>query len=275
MTTTAPPPSGAGAVVDTQSFFVPGGQTGCLLLHGFTGTPHEMRFLGTVLAARGHTVSGIRLAGHCTRAEDLAATRWTDWYASAVDGLRGLQPHAQRVVVVGQSMGALLALELAVAYPDNVAAVAVLSPALVLAHPMVRVGGPVLPFVVPLLPAGRRYVGKGVSDIADPRARAESPSYRRIPLPALVELVRLQRRVRRRLPLVRQPVLAIHARQDHTCPLRNVEILERGLGGPLRVELLPESYHVISVDVERDRVAGLVAEFVEASVATAAPHIAP
>lgn len=267
MSASAPPPPGEHAVVDTQSFFLPGGPIGCLLLHGFTGTPHEMRFLGTTLAARGHAVSGIRLAGHCTCPEDLAAIRWTDWYASAHEGLKALQPHARRHVVIGQSMGALLALELAVACPQTVAAVVVLAPALVLANPMVRLGGHFLPFVVPLLPARRRFVGKGVRDIADPRARVESPSYRRIPLPALVELLRLQRRVRAQLSRVRQPVLAIHARQDHTCPLENVEILRRGLSGPLTVEVLPESYHVVSIDVERDRVAGLVADFVESSAA--------
>jgi len=264
---TVPPAPGAGAAVDTQSFFVPGGPTGCLLLHGFTGTPHEMRFLGTTLAARGYTVSGIRLAGHCTRVEDLAATCWHDWYASALAGLQALEPHAQRVVVVGQSMGALLALELAAARPEIVAAVVVLSPALVLAHPLVRYGGRVLPLVVPLLPERHRYVGKGTSDIADPRARAESPNYRRVPLRALTELVRLQRRVRRRLPLVRQPVLVIHGRQDHTCPMANVEMLERGLGGPVQVRVLPESFHIISVDVERERVAALVGDFIASMLA--------
>lgn len=272
---TAAAPSPPGTAVDTQSFFFPGGGNGCLLLHGFTGTPHEMRFLGRALAARGHTVSGIRLAGHCTRVEDLAATRWTDWYASAQDGLQALRSHTSRLVVVGQSMGALLALELAVQHRDVVAAVAVLSPALVLSHPLIRFGGRILPYVVPLLPERRRYVGKGVSDIADPRARAESPSYRRIPLPAVVELLGLQRRVRRRLPMVRQPVLAIHALQDHTCPVTNVELLERGLGGPLRSRILTRSYHVISVDVERDLVAELVADFVAAPAGKAETRIVP
>jgi len=269
-----PPATGVAVPSDTEAFFVRGGQTGCLLLHGFTGTPQEMRFLGSALAARGHTVSGVRLAGHATQVEELAATRWTDWYESARAGLEALQPQVERVVVVGQSMGALLALELAATHPEAVAAVVVLAPALVIRQRMVQVGAPIFPMLLPFLPVQRRFVSKAARDIADPLARAESPSYERVPLRALTELVHLQRRVRRRLRLVRQPVLAIHARQDHTCPVVNVEILSRELGGSVQVRLLPESYHVISLDVERELVATLVGDFAE-SVAAGVSAIAP
>ncbi len=48
-------------------------KTGCLLLHGFTGTPKEMRMLGDSLASDGHTVLAPRLFGHATDPEDYAA----------------------------------------------------------------------------------------------------------------------------------------------------------------------------------------------------------
>lgn len=96
-----------------QPFFLPGGPTGCLLIHGFAGTPAEMRGLGAHLAAQGHTVLGVRLAGHTGSPEDLAATRWHDWLASAETGFQDLRAHCARVVVVGFSMGGALALLLA------------------------------------------------------------------------------------------------------------------------------------------------------------------
>ena len=42
-----------------------------LLVHGLTGTPYEMRYLGERLAAQGIRVRGVRLAGHATAPEDL------------------------------------------------------------------------------------------------------------------------------------------------------------------------------------------------------------
>jgi carboxylesterase len=45
----------------TEPFFFPGNDTGCLLIHGFTGAPTEMRPLGEFLAGKGYTVLGVRL----------------------------------------------------------------------------------------------------------------------------------------------------------------------------------------------------------------------
>ena len=47
-----------------EPFYFPGNSTGCLLIHGFTGTPKEMRPLGDFLADKGYSVLGIRLSGH-------------------------------------------------------------------------------------------------------------------------------------------------------------------------------------------------------------------
>ncbi|NTV37277.1 MAG: carboxylesterase, partial [Anaerolineaceae bacterium] len=49
-----------------EPFLLPGGKVGCLLIHGFTGTPKEMRWWGEDLAGRGYTVLAPRLAGHAT-----------------------------------------------------------------------------------------------------------------------------------------------------------------------------------------------------------------
>src|SRR5262249_24567415 len=124
--------------MNTEPFLLPGGPTGCLLIHVFTATPQEMRFLGARLHDRGCTVSGIRLAGHGTAVEDLARCTWRDWYASAREGLDQLQRRTTRIVVIGQSLGALLALELTADCPAMVEGVALLAPALVLSNPWLR-----------------------------------------------------------------------------------------------------------------------------------------
>jgi carboxylesterase len=260
---------------ESEAFFLPAGSMGCLLLHGFTATPNEMRFLGEHLHARGYSVGGVRLAGHGTAPEDLERCTWGDWYVSAREGLIELHRRAPEVVVVGQSMGALLALKLAVDYPAAVGGVVLLAPALVLARRSLRWLGPVLPLLLPFLSQRRRYFAKAERDIADARARAETPCYQRVPLRGVLQLLDLQRTVRRVLPQVQQPVLVIHSRQDHTCPLVNVALVERGVHGRVRTVLLDDSYHVVSVDVDKQRVAAEIAAFVEQAVGTAAGGAGP
>ena len=48
-------------IKNAEPFYFPGNSTGCLLIHGFTGAPMEMRPLGDFLAEKGYSVLGIRL----------------------------------------------------------------------------------------------------------------------------------------------------------------------------------------------------------------------
>ena len=254
----------------SEPFHFAGGDGGCLLVHGFTATPWEMRYLGEHLHSAGYTVHGVRLAGHATSPADLERSTWQQWYASARQGLLALQGSAAHTVVVGQSMGALLALRLAVEHPETVAGVALLAPALRLSARWLHWMRPAFPVVLPFLTQRFRFVPKGDSDVADPQARADTPSYRQVPLRAVHQLLQLQRHVRRLLPRVAQPVLVLHSRQDHTCPVANVDLVRRRVPGPVETRLLARSYHVVSIDVERDDVAVCVADFTARTLASTA-----
>ena len=114
-------------VPEAQPFYLPAGRTGCLLLHGFSANPEEMRWLGDYLSSQGHAVFGVRLAGHGTDPHDLERTRWTDWLIDVEEGLGILGATTERVVVVGQSMGGMIALTAAARYPVD-AIVAISTP---------------------------------------------------------------------------------------------------------------------------------------------------
>ncbi|HET9624407.1 MAG TPA: alpha/beta fold hydrolase, partial [Kofleriaceae bacterium] len=82
-------------------------------MHGFTGTPYEMRFLGGELARAGLAARGLVLPGHTTSIAELDRTRWQDW-AGAVDReIDAMLARGRRVALVGQSLGGLLALHAA------------------------------------------------------------------------------------------------------------------------------------------------------------------
>jgi len=250
--------------VARDAFALPGTRSvGCLLVHGLTGTPDEMRPLGEALAARGFPVGGVRLAGHGTAVAELARTTWTDWYASVEEGLARLRDDVPRVVIAGMSVGALLGLHAAATGAAGVVALVLCGTPLQLGDGRVRW----LPALARIPWLARRW---GVipkvngPDIADPVARAASLSYPALPLPAVLELLRLQATVRPELGRVTLPTLLLHGRHDHTAPVANLDLLRQGLGSrEIETHVLERSWHVVTLDYDREEVARLVGDFLE------------
>jgi carboxylesterase len=250
-------------MVDTGDFFFRAGPVGCLLIHGFTGTPYEMRYLGERLRDAGHSVRGVRLPGHATLGNDLYQAGWRDWYAAALNGLEDLDRACSQVAVVGLSMGALLALRLAAERRDDVSRVAVLGSAVVLRDGRLKRVAPVLRFAAPLLPRRWAVRPKESSDIAGDEARRVHPLFP-VPLRGMAELAALQQSVRALLPRVTQPALVLHGLLDRTCPVDNVEILRRELGSKqVLSRIFERSAHILTVDVEKAEVAAEVVRFVD------------
>lgn len=94
-------------------FYFPGDSTGILLIHGYTGSPAEMRFLGERLAHQGWTVLGLCLSGHGASSPELGQTSWEDWVRDAEKGIKNLRASCIRVVGIGLSLGGLIALHMA------------------------------------------------------------------------------------------------------------------------------------------------------------------
>src|SRR5881227_239502 len=103
-----------------MAYLWPGGRSGVLLVHGLTGTPTEMRFVARGLHQAGFTVQAVQLAGHCGSAQDLIATGWRDWYRSVEMAALELREEVDHLFVAGLSMGAVLALKLAIERPREV-----------------------------------------------------------------------------------------------------------------------------------------------------------
>jgi carboxylesterase len=255
------------AGVPTDPFLWPAGPTGCLLVHGLTGTPYEMRFLGTQLHAAGYTVHGVCLAGHATTVHDLEACSWRDWYRSVEVGLETLHAHCARTVAVGLSLGGLLIARLGIERAAGVDALVLLAPALRLANPWPTRLEWVLRSAWPLVPRRWRYRYKPGSDIRDPEARQAHPGYRQVPLRSVLETLALQRLVRAELGRVAQPTLALHGGMDRTVSLESLELVRRALPNLRGSVVLPASGHVITVDAERARVAEEITRFAAGCVA--------
>lgn len=258
------PPSRPAAGVDTDEFFFPGAGVSALLIHGLTGTPYEMRYLGEQLAARGVRVRGVKVAGHAGLPEELGAVSYDNWYESVVNGLEELRQYGEPIVAVGLSMGAVLSARLAADQGESIAGIVLLAPAFFL---------PMSTTVV--LKGLRAALGSfvdliylfnpGYSGIHDAAARSIHPAPHLLALSAPMKLLDLSALVRPMLPRVTQPALVIHARRDKTCPMRkNMRYVMKHLGSvEKRAVELEESYHVITVDSEKERIVDEVTAFVE------------
>lgn len=241
---------------------------GVVCVHGFTGTPYDMRYLGGEISRAGFPVHGVRLPGHGTRLEDLDATRWTDWADAVEDAFDAMRLSCRRVAVVGMSLGGLLSLHLASKRPE-VAGVATLAAPLWLEGLSAKVSEWAMTGAIAKYAPHLRAIPKiGGSDIRDPKVRAESPGYPAIPVRALGELARFMRLVEPELDKVKQPVLVVHAQQDHTAPVACAHRIAARVNA-VRTRILPRSYHVIANDVERDIVAAEVVHFLRRHVPTA------
>jgi carboxylesterase len=232
--------------LDLNPFLFPGGPVGCLLIHGGTGSPPEMRPMGEYLAQQGLTVLGVRLAGHGTTPEDLARTTWQDLVASAEDGLDQLQARCERVFVAGLSVGGLLTLYLA-AHHSMGGAIVMSAPAYL------------KNWQLKVMPIVKRFAkwhhSSGKTDLTDPSARDKMFSYQRVPVVFGEEVNVLMRQVRSDLGLVQVPVLIMQGRCDRTIPADSAQVLFDGLGAKdKQIVWWPNSGHAITVDSEREQV---------------------
>ncbi len=251
-----------------------------ILIHGLTGTPVEVRFIGWFLNAQGYTVCCPRLANHGQALEVLKTTRWQEFYASVREAYARVRVDHAAVFVSGLSMGALLALLLAGEYPAEIAGVSCLSPTFFYDGWNV----PWYHFLLPLAsrtplrdyvyfkeepPYGLKNerIRQRVHEFyrtADLGAMADVDrlGYPYFPVRLLAELRRLVAYLEPRLPRVRCPCQVIQARHDDMSSARNAQHIHHRVGSARKeIVYLENSYHVITADQERAKVAQSMADF--------------
>lgn len=243
----------------TEPFFLPGGRTGILLIHGFTGTPKEMRWMGEYLNGQGYTCLGVRLAGHATRPKDMVRSRWTDWTASVEDGYNLLRSVVDRVFLVGLSMGG--ALSLLMSTKLDVKGVVTISTPYELPdeHPAWQIK--LYSYFRAYMPKTREEPGAGWFD---KEAFKEHISYPLNPIRSAAELKALLGKMQTALPKVTVPVYMIHSRDDTYVVPENMERIYAGLvnASDKTKVYITGSGHVVTRDAARDQVFELARDFI-------------
>jgi carboxylesterase len=261
---------------------------GILILHGFTGSPAEMRPLGLALHRAGFTVDGPLQPRHGQLPARLRGAHYREWIEAALDGCDRLAG-CEHLFLTGLSMGGLVTLYLAAlaagadegCSDTRLKSLDKLRGILVLAAParvndprtrIVRFAKHVIPYFTPKIdfespktqawlqdqaPPGARI------DFSDPAERKRLSEAARIPLDAIDQLIRLNDRVIRLLPRVSAPALFMQGRLDRTVTAGSAERLRRGVGSrDATTQWFERSGHVLTTDVEKDDVAASAVAFV-------------
>jgi carboxylesterase len=228
-----------------EPYSVTGDTRGALVLHGFTGNPQSMRGLALALADAGFTVEMPLLPGHGTEVADMVPTRWEDWSGAAEAAYVDLSARSDAVVVVGLSMGGMLAVWLAEHHPE-LAAIAVVNP--MVAPP----DADTVAFLRTMLDGGDELAPGVGSDIA-----MEGPvesAYPELPLRAALSLFSAAAEVEAALASVTCPVLVFTSTQDHVVDPKSSALLVERAKGPVEHVVLDRSYHVATLDYDQDEI---------------------
>jgi carboxylesterase len=238
-----------------EAFSQQGSATGVLLCHGFTGSPQSLRPWAEFLANAGLSVSLPRLPGHGTTWQEMARTRWEDWFAEVDRAFEELRSWSEEIFVMGLSMGGCLALRLAELRGAEISGLVLVNPS-VTADTKLFALAPVLKLFIPSL--------KGIaSDIK--KEQAAELGYNRVPVKAAATLPGLWRVTQDHMGDLTQPVLAYHSSADHVVGPASLEVLRAALPQTqLEVRELTDSYHVATLDNDAETIFTGSLEFVRA-----------
>lgn len=245
-------------------YFHRGGAVGCLCLHGFTASPHEVLWLAQHLSQQGYTVYAPRLAGHGTNPRDLARMQWVDWLNSALDAYHLLRQQCDQVYVCGLSMGGIVALLTSLHVPvDGVVAMA----------PPLKFEGLVQPGVLRFVKYLRPWTDQTDRSpfeqyIREQQQQRGEPVYGRVryglwSTAALEQLALMSAELVRRLPEIDVPVLALYSEKDKTVGTTSLQILQAGMNNPkLESYVFKKSDHILTQDIEYPEVFERVTAFI-------------
>ena len=233
---------------ECQEHFFRGNEKCVLLIHGYTGSPHDMLYLGKRLHESEFSVYIPRLPGHGTNHVDFLNSNYDQWLRSVVDAYINLKKEFSEVFCCGLSMGGLLTLLLASLF--NPPKIALAAPALKASNNLI--------YLTPLIglflkkikrPVSEKHQEEHLKKLQDEYWDYDWPTKAR-------DLLKLQRLAKARLPKIHSDCLTIISKNDQTVPVEVLDIIESGIKSQKKERLILEkSPHVVVNDIEKERVA--------------------
>ena len=208
---------------------------GCLVLHGFMGSPVSSRDMAMHIAETGLTVHCPLLPGHGNLPYEIHGHTHKEWLAESDEAFDFLSRHCDQIFIIGHSMGAPLSAYLARKHPDVCG--------LVLLAPLYKVpdwrinfaafGRYFMPWLYPLkhkaidrdIFLGRVTDFDPTIDVNDPELQDWLVEATRIPVDGTDEMRKMGNLGRKWWPKVHQPVIVFQGGHDPAVSPGNTEKL--------------------------------------------------
>lgn len=227
---------------------------GVLVIHGFTSTTSSVLPLARAFAGQGYNVELPSLSGHGQTVARANRTKYTDWLADVEAAYATLKQRCPTVFATGLSMGGALALYLAEKHPE-LTGLMLVNHAVWLKPNLSLTLVPVLKYVLPSVPAI-------AGDLKDPAAI--EIAYEKTPVRAVHELVKMLALIKADLAVVAQPVLIFKSTEDHVLPLETGQYTMDHISSEDKtLIMLGNSYHVATLDFDKDLIAARSLEFID------------
>lgn len=221
---------------------------GCLLLHGFTGSPFEVEPLAENLSKQGWKITVPTLPGHGPDREELKYVTWKDWIQKAEDELKKLMTECEVVYLVGFSMGGMIAAYLSTKYP--VAKLVLLNACVFYINP-----GQIFQEMAEAIKS------HFTADSRDLLKRYMQKSFS-TPIRSVVHFRRLIKVLKPELSKVTVPTLIIQGECDDLVEPRSAHYIYQQIRSTVKeIHFLPQSKHIICHDCEKEQVFQLVERF--------------
>jgi len=230
-----------------------------IFIHGFMGGPVQFNDLLELAYERGCSVCAILLPGHGGTGKDFGRYGLADWENHLQNELDKHKSAYQNIILVGHSMGGLLALNASLQKQNHIRGVVLIATPLKLnLSPRSLLRKASLLILPTNHPIKKTYwQAKGFSGFAI------SPRW----LKPTKDFNNLLRKTTQNLPLIFAPVLAIHSLYDETVSYKSADMLYNGLCNTTRKRLtLKKSWHSYYTPKERELTRAALLEFIDNTV---------
>ncbi len=222
---------------------------GILLVHGWTSTAYEVRRLGRYLNGNGFTVLGPMLRGHGTEPEELENVKWLDWLEDLSKAIDELKKDCDQIYIGGTSIGASLAILLAVKRPEIKGLVLMAAPYKIKLERILRILGK---FIILFKKYNRKHYPPTFG-VATTITRLIS--YQKYPIKSALEICKLVESVRDKISEIKVPCLLIQSRQDHVVSYRSMDRIYKRLGSKVKKKkYISRAYHTFISDIKNEHV---------------------
>ena len=230
------------------------GRIGCLMLHGFMGSPVSSHDMATFLAERGITVHCPLLPGHGNLPQKLYNISRRDWIAEAEEALQKLRDFTDQIFIIGHSMGAVLAAYL-VSKNNDIRGMIMLAPLYDVPDPRIKlavIGRYFMPWFYPLkhkdadeeIFLGRVKDFNPDIDVHDPSLKDWLMEATRIPTSGVAQMVRLTQAGRKLWPKIKVPTLILQGEADPAVRLGSAQTIFNAIQTEdKQIELFPDTGH--------------------------------